>query len=307
VDTLPAFPDFVKLDIDHKDLLREIAEQFPPYSDFNFVSLFTWDTEGSIALATLHNNIVIRFSDYSDGSEFLSLLGINELVKTIDEVFKHCEQNGLTPELKLIGEAVIEALPESAAYKYIVNEDRDNHDYILSAINMSDLTKLHPAKRTKYNRFVREYGEKSECIQLDLQTFEVRNEIKQLLKEWQIERGRNDSEVKKEFIAINRCLEHATELNMMGYGTYISNKLVGFTLFELVNNKTAMLHFGKTNTAHKGANEHLQHNLAKYLKTLDVELMNNEQDLGIEGLRKSKEASLPVDFLKKYTITPAKP
>ncbi len=299
---LPVFPDFVKIDLSHKNVLREIAAQFPPYSDFNFVSMFTWDTEGGIALATLNGNLVVRFSDYSGGEDFLSLLGINELPATLDMLFTYCRQNGLTPQLKLIGEAVVKALPSTD--NYVITEDRDNHDYILSAVNMSDLSQFQSAKRTKYRRFLREHGEQSECRELKLTDPASQAEIKQMLTEWQTVRGKTDEEVEKEFTAIHRCLEHADELNMQGYGTYVDNKLVAFTLFELVNNKTAMLHFGKTSTEHKGSNEHLQHNLAKYLQLLDVELMNNEQDLGIEGLRQAKEASLPVDFLKKYTIAP---
>ena len=303
MSSLLAFPEFTRLDIKHKDMLRKIVEEFPAYSDFNFVSMFTWDTEGVIALARLNDNLVVRFSDYNDGEDFLSLLGVNDLTGTIDTIFDYCRQSGLPAELKLIGEAVIEALPSSA--KYVINEDRDNHDYILSAVNMSDLAQFHPKKRTKYNRFMREYGERSECRELDLTSQSVQAEIKQMLTEWQTARGNDNKEVEKEFTAIHRCLEHAVELNMQGYGTYVDNKLVAFTLFELVHGKTAMLHFGKTSTVHKGSNEHLQHNLAKYLKLLDVEFMNNEQDMGIEGLRQSKEASLPVDFLKKYTIRPA--
>lgn len=302
--SLATFPDFVSLDIEHKDILREIASRFPTYSDYNFVSLFTWDTDGEIELATLNDNLVIKFSDYDDRHKFLTFLGTNKLSETIDSLFEHSRASGLPLELKLIGQAVIDALPDEEKHKYTITEDRDNHDYILSAANMSDIANFHPKKRTKYNHFMREYGDRHTCKELDLASDEVVQSIKQLVIEWQGIRGKDDDDTRREFAAINRCLAHAQEFNILGYGTYIDDKLVAFTLFEIVHNKTAMLHFGKTDTTHKGSNEHLQHNLAKYIKGLDIELLNNEQDLGVEGLRKSKEASLPVDFLKKYTITP---
>lgn len=301
--SLTTFPDFVSLDIEHKDILREIASRFPTYSDYNFVSLFTWDTDGEIEISTLNDNLVIKFSDYDDHHKFLTFLGTNKISETVDELLAHSQETGLPNELKLIGEAVIEALPEEEKHRYVITEDRDNHDYILSAANMSDIANFHPKKRTKYNHFMREYGDRHTCKELDLSSEEVVNSIKQLVIDWQGIRGKDDDDTRREFAAINRCLIHAQEFNILGYGTYIDGKLVAFTLFEIVHNKTAMLHFGKTDTTHKGSNEHLQHNLAKYIKGLDVELLNNEQDLGVEGLRKSKEASLPVDFLKKYTIT----
>jgi len=304
VNNLPVFPKFVQIDIRHKKLLQEIAGHFPPYSDFNFVSMFTWNIEGTLAIATLNENIIVRFSSYTGGGNFFSLLGINKITDTIDTLFQYCKEVGTVPELKLIGEAIIDLLPKLAKEKYVIKEDRDNHDYILSAINMSDLTKIHRKKRTKYNHFVRKHGTKAICNELNLDLETTHAEIKQLLVDWQKTRGRKDKDIEREFSAINRCLAHSKELNILGYGTYVSGELVAFTLFELVHNKTAMLHFGKTNASLQGSNEHLQYNLAKYLRILDVELMNNEQDLGIEGLRKSKEASLPVYFLKKYTIVP---
>ncbi len=302
MNSLPDFPDFIKLQLSHKEILQAIASQFPPYSDYNFVSLFTWDTDSAIGIARLNDNLVVRFSDYHDGAQFMSLLGINNLSETIEVILAYCREAGLPTELRLVGEAVIEALPPEVKAQYEIQEDRDNHDYILSAVNMSDINQFHPKKRTKYNRFVREYENRFVCQQLNLDSPAVHEEIRQLLVDWQNIGKQAMEDAEREFAAINRCLKHHNELNILGYGTYVDSRLVAFTLFEIFHNKTAMLHFGKSDIHHKGSNEHLQHNLAKFLKGIDIELMNNEQDMGIEGLRKSKEASLPVSFLKKYTI-----
>jgi hypothetical protein len=35
----------------------------------------------------------------------------------------------------------------------------------------------------------------------------------------------------------------------------------------------------------------------------DFQIVNREQDLGDEGLRKAKLSYLPVDFLKKFSVT----
>lgn len=296
------FPEFSKLDIKHKDELREIAEQFPSYSDFNFVSLFTWDVDGEVEISDLNGNLVMKFTDYNDGSAFLTFLGTNQLLHTIEQLLDYCKDNNLPEELKLIGEAIVHAIPKEEKHKYLIKEDRDNHDYILSAANMSDIGNFHPKKRTKYNYFMREYGEKHQLTELDLDDPDTLQDIRQMLIDWQGVRGKESAEIKREFTAIEKCLEHSKVLNILGYGTYVDDKLIAFTLFELIHEKTAMLHFGKTNISFKGSNEHLQHNLAKYLNSLDVELMNNEQDMGIEGLRKSKESSLPIYFLKKYTV-----
>jgi hypothetical protein len=67
---IPLFPDFVRLSLAHKEMLREMAQRFPPYSDFNFVSMYTWNTDEVIGVAHLHQNLVVRFSDYESDRVF---------------------------------------------------------------------------------------------------------------------------------------------------------------------------------------------------------------------------------------------
>ncbi|HSX52977.1 MAG TPA: phosphatidylglycerol lysyltransferase domain-containing protein [Patescibacteria group bacterium] len=303
MSSLPIFPNFEPLDLRHKDVLRKVAEEFPTYSDFNFVSMFTWDNEGTISVADLYGNLVVQFSDYGTGDIFLSFLGVNKISDTIDTLLKYCTENGIEKKLRLIGQSVIDSLTESESKKYEIEDDRDNHDYILSASLMSDIANAAPQKRTKYRHFTREHGHKAVSRLLDLGSNSAIQEIDNLLLEWQKIRSKNDNEVVREFSAIRRALVHADALNMVGYGTYVDNQLVAFTLFEIVHNKTAMLHFGKINTSFTGANEAHHNRLANYLVSLGIEFMNNEQDLGVEGLRHAKMASQPVDFLKKYTIS----
>src|SRR4051812_119537 len=103
MQNLGKFPKFIKLDLRHKDSLREIAKNFPPYSDFNFVSLFTWDRDNSVAVSELNGNLVVRFSDYTDGEIFYSLLGKEKLEKTLEVIFDQCRNEGRPQELRLIG------------------------------------------------------------------------------------------------------------------------------------------------------------------------------------------------------------
>jgi hypothetical protein len=303
MSSLPSFPHFTRLDIRHKDTMREIVKEFPTYSDFNFVSLFTWDNDGAISIADLFGNLVVKFSDYTTDEVFLSFLGINRISETIDTLLSYSAEHGIETKLRLIGQSVIDMIPNSDRGKYIVEEDRDNHDYILSASLLSDINKAHSQKRTKYRHFEREHGANAEYRVLDLSSDATLTKIEELLLEWQKVRLKSDNDVSREFSAIRRALKHAEELNMSGYGTYVDKQLVAFTLFEIVHRETVMLHFGKSNTKYTGLNEFHHNGLASYLVSMGIDFMNNEQDLGIEGLRHAKTASQPIDFLKKYTIS----
>lgn len=297
---LPIFPEFEKLDLAHKDTIQTVANQFPSYSDFNFISLFTWDTEGSVLVSSLNDNLVIRFTDYLDNKNFYSFLGTNKVDETVDTLVEYAKTTGEHAELMLIPHTT--AMQISDENKEVI-EDRDNHDYLLSVPDLVEFrTNQYRGKKNLLNRFQREYVEHTKSYEIDLSDVTKRQELEAVLQDWQLSRNKGDKEVDNEFTAIKRSLEHSEAIGIRAFGVYVHDKLVGFTLFELLPNKVAVIHFDKADVRYVGIFEHLKHNLAKHLSTLDIELINYEQDLGLEGLRRAKESYHPVDYLKKYTV-----
>lgn len=300
---LPTFPNFTHLEITHKETLRSIAASYPTYSDFNFVSLFTWDHDDSIYVSNLNNNLVIQFKDYTSEDVFLSFLGINKLALTIEVLLDYSKKNGIKTHLSLIGQSIIDELTDYEKRKYVIEEDRDNHDYILSTILLSDIERNHPQKRTKYRKFEREFGNMARFNKLDLSSQKVISDIEELLISWKKIRLKDDIDVYREYTAIHRALLNVDILDLLGFGTYVDDELIVFTLYEIVHNNTAMLHFGKSNTKYVGSSETHHIKMANFMFSEGVTYMNNEQDLGIKGLRHSKMASQPTHFLKKYKIS----
>jgi hypothetical protein len=84
---------------------------------------------------------------------------------------------------------------------------------------------------------------------------------------------------------------------------YLKEVLVGFTIYEIISKDYAVSHFAKSDREHHQAvTDVLNWEEAKILESYGVKYFNWEQDLGIEGLRKSKQKYSPVEMLKKYKI-----
>lgn len=297
---LPIFPEFTKLDLQHKEELQAIANAFPSYSDFNFVSLFTWDTDGAVLVSTLNDNLVIRFSDYLDNKVFYSFLGTNKVHETVETLLDLVASSSEHNELMLIPHSTASLITDP---KYEVIEDRDNYDYLLLVNDLVEFrTNKYRGKKNLLNRFNREYGHLSSTEEIDLTKPDKRAELEQVLADWQTSRNKGNAEVDNEFIAIKRALEHADTIGIRAFGVYVEGKLVGFTLFEILPKKMAVIHFDKADIRYAGVFEHLKHNFAKHISTMDIVAINYEQDLGIEGLRRAKESYHPIDYLKKYTV-----
>ena len=101
---LPVFPNFKNLEISDKEDIEYITHQFPPYSDFNFVSLWAWNTQGKIEISQLNNNLVVKFQDYLDNNYFYSFIGMHDVLTSIEKLLSASKAKGFGEELKLIPE-----------------------------------------------------------------------------------------------------------------------------------------------------------------------------------------------------------
>ena len=92
---IPEFPQFKNLELTDKKEVEKITGKYPPYSDFNFVSMWSWDIKGEMRLSILNGNLVVRFTDYITGNPFYSFLGNNEVNDTVEKLLELSKKEGL--------------------------------------------------------------------------------------------------------------------------------------------------------------------------------------------------------------------
>lgn len=295
------FPDFAPISIDDKNFFEAFTHLFPNYSDFNFVSIFSWDINETASYSILNDNIVLRLEDYMTRDHLYTFIGTNKADETIRTIISHVNKDGAHPELFLIPESVVKAIKKPE--EFVITEDHDNHDYILSVPTLVEFkTNDFRGKKNLHNRFVRAYGEHTVTKEIDLSDPEVQESINKVNNEWGSSRNKTLAEIESELGAIKRNLKHSEHLGAKAYGLYVADELVGYIIYEILPNKMIMNHFTKANIDYVGVFEYLDHTFAKHLSKQDIEFINYEQDLGIEGLRKSKLSHHPVDFLRKYRV-----
>jgi hypothetical protein len=298
---IPLFPNFKLLEIEDRGDFEKITAQFEPYSDFNFISLWSYNTEGDTKISLLNDNLVIKFRDYITNEPFYSYIGNSSASETIESLLKLSASEGLKEELKLIPEINILQAPNLE--KYDIQENIDNHDYILSVEEIALLSgdKYHTHKNF-VNRFQDTYDE-YRVREINLLDPTIHNQILEVFYTWEKKRNKGREETQHELIALKRLLDDANEFNVIALGVYDRELLVGFIVASLEQMKYSLGHFSKSDTDYHGISYFMYHNLCRMLMEKGYKFLNNEQDLGIPGLRKSKEQWNPTHFLKKYTIT----
>lgn len=301
IKLIPLFPNFKNLELNDKKYFEEVTKKFEPYSDYNFISLWSYDIENDTKISMLNGNLVLKFRDYITNQPFYSFIGNNVVGNTIGDLLKITQKEGLKKELKLIPEVAIKEL--SSFKKIKIVEDMDNFDYILSIDELADLKgdKYHTHKNF-VNRFCKAYN--SICIKdLNLTDPLIHNQILELFHVWETKRNKERKDTDHELKAIKKLLRNANEFNLITLGVYDNKILVGFITASLEQMDYVISHFAKADPSYSGIFYFMYHNLAKALKGKGYKYLNNEQDLGIPGLRKSKKQWNPTKYLKKYTIS----
>lgn len=299
---IPVFPSSKKLELNDREEIENFTKNFAPYSDYNFVSLYSYNTQNLTELSYLNNNLVILFEDYISEEPVYSFIGVNNLENTARKLLDRAHDLNILDQLKLIPEGNFgEHIHGILGFDTI--EDPDNFDYILSVEKLSKLEGGEfQDKRNLYNRFGIENPD-AEIKILDLGNNQTKNEIIKLFDVWVEKKGKPKEETDHEKTAIKRLLEASTSFNLISIGIYKENRLISFAISEIVNNNFAVFHFVKADVDFKGNFETTYKALANELKKAGVLFINYEQHLGIENLKKSKELWRPVGFLKKYIIT----
>ena len=94
---------------------------------------------------------------------------------------------------------------------------------------------------------------------------------------------------------------HADEFPAIG--VFDGDDLVGYRILEIMRDRTAMSHFQAAPKRYCGIHHHLMREGARALRARGVALLNEEQDLGLPGLRFFKRSLRPIAMVRKFSVT----
>lgn len=185
--------------------------------------------------------------------------------------------------------------------KFLVKEEEDLKDYIYDGEKLRTLSgrKLHK-KKNHYNSFVKKYEGRYLYRAL---TCLDRDEIFRFLNRWREGKGDDVEEhLDPEVEGIHSVLVNCHILDIKMAGVFIDGQLEALTIGSInTMENMAVIHIEKANIMYDGLYQFINKEfLCNEFK--DVEIVNREDDLGIEGLRKAKESYCPVDYARKYYI-----
>ena len=301
---LPVFPNEIPLTLALREYIEKYTYGCLPYSDFNFVSLYTYNTHEHIRVSLLNNNLVIKFHDYTDKNPetFYSFLGNNLPVETSETLLHYQHTKGLASSLKLVPTYNFANIHLPHALTF--TEDRDQFDYILSTKDIMDTSKSQFShKRRMIRRFQREHPDVRFMYNINLTDTQIQKKIISCITNWGKIRNMKDEDISHEKLALQKLLDEGDKLAVEIIGIELRDELVAFSVFNTVSDMYGIIHFAKFNPSFRGIFETLVMLTLTKLHEKGCTFANVEQDLGIEGMRQAKLLWYPDHFFKKYTIS----
>ncbi len=268
--------------------------------DMAFANIYCWQPFYRSEWAVVEEFLVVRFrldggdrlaymqplaeSDNPDFSKIIPLLA--EDAASMGQPLRFA---GLTP----VG---VEVLCQYAPEEFAFAASRDYADYIYAADDLRNLPgRRYQPKRNHINRFRNE----NDFRYLPL-TAEYAEECLRLTERWGAGRADEDDTIAAEREAMVRAFENFDALGLRGGAICVDGELAAFTYGSQVCGDTFVTHIEKANTKFNGIFATIN---ALFARTLSesVQLINREEDMGIEGLRKAKLSYYPVAVEPKWS------
>lgn len=185
--------------------------------------------------------------------------------------------------------------------RFEVTEQEDLKDYLYDGEAMRTLSgkKLHK-KKNHLNAFLKEYEGRYEFRKLCCSD---RYDVWNFLMKWRENKGADVEEhLDPEVQGIHEILKNCSDLCVRMAGVYIDGELEAFTIgsYNSLENM-AIIHIEKANPEIRGLYQFINQQFLIH-EFPNVALVNREDDLGLEGLRKAKMSYNPVGFARKYLI-----
>jgi len=151
--------------------------------------------------------------------------------------------------------------------------------------------------RNRLNKFKRNYNYTIEKI-----SEENMAEIGEFLKRWCLWKDcKSDLILENERKAILYSMSRFFELELSGNAIRIDGNIEAISVYEGMNPDTAIVHYEKGSPDYDGIYKAINAETAKILQK-DFMYINRESDMGLPGLRKSKQSYRPHHMVEVYHI-----
>ena len=290
--------------IDFKPITPERKAELLPYlyganrgCEVSFGNLCMW---GSQKAAVVADRLVL-FARWDGRCVYPFPVGPGDLKPALEAILDDARARDIPCRITgMVGDEK-EQLEELFPGLFHFHWSRASFDYVYEIDALADLKgKKLQKKRNHVNRFREAHPEYT----VEPLSDENVDKIRAFLENWYARRLEEDpyADFDMERRALNRGLKHWKALDMEGLLLMDGEKLLGFTMGSPMSDSTFDIHFEKADPDAEGAYATVNWEFARYLrgKYPQLQFLDREEDMGLEGLRQAKLSYRPHHLVEKY-------
>ena len=274
-----------------------------PYenSEMSFANLFIWRQGWMIEICEWHGVLYLCYTHPETGcmGHMQPIVPLGMPVRpAVETAIADIRARACGLDIMGVNQDFIDRFRAEGAGGFVITEDRDLSEYIYLRSDLEDLPgKKYHAKRNHLNKFAADVAYDWLELAPDM--------VQQCLSiccDWMADhQGAAD---KCEYYAVREAVSRLQELNLVGALVMVGGKPAAFTVGERLRPDMALIHLEKADPSIPGIYAFLNQNFV-HRQFHDGEFVNREEDMGIPGLRKSKESYYPHHMATKYRIREA--
>ncbi len=271
-------------------------------SDLSFANLFIWGSDGKMEYAEKNHVLYIKL--HFDGVPVYLWAPIPEYGVDVDyrkavyDGIEYMKKVGAEPTYRSVWTPFRDKMLDACPELFCVPTDIA-WDYVYSRESLATLKgkKLH-GKRNHINKFLSKYPD-YEYRKLDASMIP---DCIALYQKWSEEKEDPTIELYDESRSVLLALNNMEALGLTGGAIFIDGKLCAFTVGERLHPHIQLIHIEKANTEYEGLYPMINQQYILH-ECEGVELVNREEDMGIEGMRKAKRSYNPLKMIEKYMLS----
>ncbi len=275
---------------------KYLPDSYSRGCEFSFANLFLWGRQN---IAEIHGHIAL-FSQFNCRSVYPWPVGSGERKAVIDAIIEDARLRGIPCRITGLSPEARKTLEELYPGRFSFHCDEGSFDYVYSIDDLADLKgKKYHSKRNHLYRFYEAFPDwRCEPLSDD----NLKDAI-DMVEDWykcRYEENPN-SDYQMEQVAISKAFRHYKELEMDGLLLYGGGKVLAVTMGSRLYDGIMDVHFEKARPDAAIAYTAINCEFAKYIrdKYPDIEFLDREEDMGLEGLRKAKKSYKPHHMAEK--------
>lgn len=264
--------------------------------EYSFTNLCIWGRQK----ATVMNGFLVLFSQFDRRAVYPFPAGKGDISPVLDAIIHDAQMRGIPCCITGLSRENIDLLESLYPGKFSFQCDRESFDYVYQIEDLSRLKgRKFQKKRNHLNRFRSLYPD----WHVEPICRENLPQVGQMAQQWYAARQESDptGNYVLEQVALERALAQYEALELDGLALFNGDDLLAFSIASRLSEDTFDVHFEKAREDVDGAYAAINQAFAEYLqkKYPQLQYLDREEDMGLEGLRKAKLSYNPDHLTEK--------